>query len=253
MTDAVLLYLSMFSVFPACCCAWSGAWCWMCGARKRWKILMQATKMTRRATAKTVTTLAFYSLCSQRDTRAKSRASVQMKASTAQTRLVVTIWWYLRWKNKAAYRSRLIAAKFKSEAVVKMDAVTTSESWSEHWTMSGKFPRRKRNAAHWGATTEPAPRSVSTREQSKSLDGRRMDVTWRIASRTTRLATVVATASGTFKAAFIKYGSDVSKLSKISFGKGAQTRKFSGIIAVGLPWPVGWLNGKDESFGAILV
>ena len=163
---------------------------------------MQVTKMIRRATAKTVRRLACHSLCSQRDTRAKSRASVQMKASTAQTRLAVTICWYLRWKNKAAYRSRLIAAKFKSEAVLNMDAVTTSELKSKHWTRSGKVPRRKRNAAHWGVTTEPAPRSVSTREQSRSLDGRRMDVTRRIANRTTRLATVVATANGTFKAAF---------------------------------------------------
>ena len=54
-----------------------------------------------------------------------------------------------------------------------------------------------------------------------------MDVTRRIARRTTRFATVVATASGTFKAPFKKYGSGVSKLSKNSFVKGAQTSKYS--------------------------
>ena len=194
----------------------------------------------------TLVTPACHNLPSQRDKTAKSRPRVHLKAITAQTRLVVTICLYLRWKNRAAYRSKHIAAKLKCEVVVNTDPVTTNDLWSGHFTMSGWIARRKRNAANWGATTEPAPRSVITREQSRSLDGRRMDVTRRIANRTTRLVTVATTASGTYKAAFTKYGSELSKLSKRTFEKGGHSRRPPCVSAVALPWPVDWLDGKEE-------
>ena len=81
-----------------------------------------------------------------------------------------------------------------------------------------------------------------------------MDVTWRIASRTTRLARFVATASGTFKAALTKQGSALHSISNRASRKlkGGQTSK-SLVFSVGLPWPVEWLGGKEELVGVIVI
>ena len=78
-----------------------------------------------------------------------------------------------------------------------------------------------------------------------------MDVTRRIASRTTRLVKDATTASGTFKAAFTKQGSALHSILKATFGKGGQTSK-SFVFVVGLPWPVD-LDGKEELVGVIVI
>lgn len=63
----------------------------------------------------------------QRDIAAKARESIERTNRTAQTCLVVTISWYLRWKNRAVYRSRLIAVSTSSDTPEKNDPVKPYE------------------------------------------------------------------------------------------------------------------------------
>ena len=48
-------------------------------------------------------------------------------------------------------------------------------------------------------------------------------------------------ASGTFKAALTRYGTELSKVSKVAFGKGGQNCELCGFVVV-LLWPVVMLN-----------
>ena len=68
----------MLSVFPACCCAWSGAWGWICWACKRRSILIQAAEMTRRETTPPLLLNAVQNLMFVTDKRAKSGPIVQI-------------------------------------------------------------------------------------------------------------------------------------------------------------------------------